>query len=775
MASTVELPAQIENRTGQDMVTAVAAITANEAPIFETPATKRQRELLRLRMERGRVQGRLNNLREMMKNIYVPEGDEVPQELVDLGARESLQLDHLARVQAEIDEMEGAALSVALRSSHNGSALGSSRSKKRQECHPLVNNQADDLVPILEKTTVNSPPAASIPPRGGSAPAAFYSSPQAHLAASPPESPLIQLHDELSGREMSRAHILSGSRVPDSACVSRDGAVPKGVDPSRLKLPKCTEALEIATHFEVCENVLVEARVGTFIMEGKSRHFRPYGDVQVSCIEAFLRTLPEGPIYKTGKRVARKFAWSWPHLRHSIVSRYGRRSVIKSELDRSLRQLKFTSPAEVDDFLEQCEAIITALEAAYGNDSSETRRVVKHIVGTLPPAIATDVIKEIKQTVGFTSASHRRVAMDADWELLLPFAPSFDPLLSDQVSISDIIRDNCRTIESGDPKSTWSDRVAYAGRGQSEGSTPWNKSKANPKSDGKAKIPLSQWAKSYAIVYVIQAQGADYKLDRDAITRDLSPDEAKFIRGKKKPLVMVAYKIAERGKEAVEKCSNKPEYSIRPFQFDKSQSGNEDITSASLTSPNNFYDADAAGGGGIDEASFDKVCSLQLEVPPELTVHCDLISSKDPSKRLTDVMAICDPGAGRSYWILADDCEAILPTETTTRWVELADGSRCSINRKVEVHLALKRPTAPTVGPVEFLVLPYEQSRVKGNYRLLIGRDLGGYLGLQLDLGTGTVSIGVGTHGAGKLLDESSSDLDGCDILGYVGVDTPGV
>ncbi|KAF4646664.1 hypothetical protein FOZ61_005347, partial [Perkinsus olseni] len=174
-------------------------------------------------------------------------------------------------------------------------------------------------------------------------------------------------------------------------------------------------------------------------------------------------TLPEGAIQSSAKRTARKLGWSWQHLRHSVVRRYGRRSAIVDELSKLLRQLEFSSPSEVDAFLEKCEAIMHALEAAYGQDRSETRRVVKHIIGTLPPHIATEIIREIKQTVGMASAMSRRMAMDCDWELLLPFVPSFSPGEEEMMSVSDIIRDVCRTIESGDPASQLSDRVAYAG------------------------------------------------------------------------------------------------------------------------------------------------------------------------------------------------------------------------------------------------------------------------------------------------------------------------
>ncbi|KAF4648306.1 hypothetical protein FOZ61_002888, partial [Perkinsus olseni] len=179
--------------------------------------------------------------------------------------------------------------------------------------------------------------------------------------------------------------------------------------------------------------------------------------------------------------------------------------------------------------------------------------------------------------------------------------------------------------------------------------------------------------------------------------------------------------------------------------------------------------------GAIGGPIHDRVCSLQLKIPPELTVLCDLISSSDPSKRQVDVTAICDPGAGRSYWISSDDCETTFPTEPTNRWVELADGSKCAINRKIRVHVSLKKPEAATVGPVEFLVLPYEQSRLGGSYRLLIGRDLGGYLGLQLDLGKGLVSVGDGRteEHRGALSDSQSGDE--CDLLRYLGVDAPGV
>ncbi|EER11496.1 hypothetical protein Pmar_PMAR005073 [Perkinsus marinus ATCC 50983] len=212
-----------------------------------------------------------------------------------------------------------------------------------------------------------------------------------------------------------------------------------------------------------------------------------------------------------------------------------------------------------------------ALEAAYAQDRSETRRVVKHIIGTLPPRIATEVIREIKQTVGLASAMSRRMAMDCDWELLLPFVPSFDPRQAEQMSVSDIIRDVCRTIESADPSSQSADRVAYADEKKArEG----NSQVVTQKDGSKGKIPLDSWAKGYAVVYVIRSQSSEKRLDSEAIKRELDPDIIKFIRGKKQPLALIGYTEVTKGKAAVEKSSAKQEYSIRPFQF-RARSGNE--------------------------------------------------------------------------------------------------------------------------------------------------------------------------------------------------------
>ncbi|KAF4647508.1 hypothetical protein FOZ61_004087, partial [Perkinsus olseni] len=290
---------QSEGKKGQDMVTAAEdAKTAQESATIETPEMVRQRELLKLRVERGRVQGRVNAVREMMKNIIVPEGGDPPKELKELAARESLHLDQLRRIQAEIDELEGAALAVALQSSHGGSSVSSRESKPHQKQSSIGLPSFKGSGRTDQEVDPNSPARASVPPRGDSAPAVLYAIPpsQSHVEVGTTggyaPSLKTEFHSVGSRGELSKARILSSAPSVDLTLTGtahrphpgslpyevRDRSGPKGIDPSRLKLPKCTEALELAAHFEVCENIFVEARVGVFVGEGQGRQFRPYGD-----------------------------------------------------------------------------------------------------------------------------------------------------------------------------------------------------------------------------------------------------------------------------------------------------------------------------------------------------------------------------------------------------------------------------------------------------------------------------------------------------------------
>ncbi|KAF4646578.1 hypothetical protein FOL47_005981, partial [Perkinsus chesapeaki] len=148
---------------------------------------------------------------------------------------------------------------------------------------------------------------------------------------------------------------------------------------------------------------------------------------------------------------------------------------------------------------------------------------------------------------------------------------------------------------------------------------------------------------------------------------------------------IIAYKDADRGQKMVKQVlkANEGTDLFRAREFANEPTSN--IRSGVALSAQSVELREVRDRAEASEGSCDRVCLVHLEVPEELRVDADVISSQLPTKSMRDLKAIVDPGAGRSY-LCTGGKDCVLPTKEIMRWARLADGSKTSIVKAAVVQ-----------------------------------------------------------------------------------------
>ncbi|EEQ97824.1 hypothetical protein Pmar_PMAR027317, partial [Perkinsus marinus ATCC 50983] len=182
----------------------------------------------------------------------------------------------------------------------------------------------------------------------------------------------------------------------------------------------------------------------------------------------------------------------------------------------------------VDQFLDSAETIVLRCHKAY-KDKSETFRVVRAIVNALPSGVAEKVISEVKREARSKRGSYRDVS-EEDWETLLPFSLEVGDVITDGITVVDIIRDVSRTSEDTTRRET--DKVALiapptsqqgVGMAASQGS-------GSATSTHPPKQSLESWARGFKASFVVTVK----ELNEQEIKKTFQPDDWRPLRSRGK-------------------------------------------------------------------------------------------------------------------------------------------------------------------------------------------------------------------------------------------------
>ncbi|KAF4648169.1 hypothetical protein FOL47_003644, partial [Perkinsus chesapeaki] len=265
---------------------------------------------------------------------------------------------------------------------------------------------------------------------------------------------------------------------------------------SNLVLPKCRSVVGLRSHLQVCEAILVESGAGDFTRDGI---FCPITRLKITVVERLIDTLGDSEETRALSDSARDAVvsskWDWRTIRNHLLNRFARKSTLAAKITHDLAALKYTGPRDIDRFLEASERVYRLAEAI-SSDPGEHKRIVKRIVSLLPEKDREAIIKETKRVYREITRSYSS-AIDKDWASMFPFTNRIVTTRDweeEEITLMDIIRDQCRTQESAGIGRD-SDKVYQLADPVS------NRSQSHKEHYNKGS--LEEWAKQFASVWVV--------------------------------------------------------------------------------------------------------------------------------------------------------------------------------------------------------------------------------------------------------------------------------
>ncbi|EER00233.1 hypothetical protein Pmar_PMAR017091 [Perkinsus marinus ATCC 50983] len=269
------------------------------------------------------------------------------------------------------------------------------------------------------------------------------------------------------------------------------------------------------SHFEVVEGILQESGAGSYSKGTDARLlFKVRDDIRI----------PDG---MCGKTTYHSSVGSSEGLCEKSGSEIQRTAII-GNIRESLAKLSYGGPGKVDQFLDSAETIVLRCHKAY-KDKSEMFRVVRAIVNTLPSGVAEKVISEVKREARSQRGSYRDVS-EEDWETLLPFSLEVGDVITDGITVVDIIRDVSRTSEDTTRRET--DKVALIAQPTSQQGVGMavSQGSGSATSPHPPKQSLESWAKGFKASFVVTVK----EWNEQEIKKTFQPDDWRPLRSRGK-------------------------------------------------------------------------------------------------------------------------------------------------------------------------------------------------------------------------------------------------
>jgi hypothetical protein len=193
------------------------------------------------------------------------------------------------------------------------------------------------------------------------------------------------------------------------------------------------DELLVKNHISSFEMILAEMNAGHFDVDN---NFVLCDSIKVSACHKLVSSFSKFPDIKgTAEDAVRGSFYDWDYVKHELISRYCRASVLRSAYFKSIQDLKSPTAASIDVFLRGAVKIFKMYQQVFPNDKSELRAFTRTIVSKLPTVVAERVIEKIRERCG-------TAGFDDQWEDLLPF-----DALPGRHSVVEVIRMTCRIIE----------------------------------------------------------------------------------------------------------------------------------------------------------------------------------------------------------------------------------------------------------------------------------------------------------------------------------------
>ncbi|EER14646.1 hypothetical protein Pmar_PMAR015430 [Perkinsus marinus ATCC 50983] len=264
------------------------------------------------------------------------------------------------------------------------------------------------------------------------------------------------------------------------------------------------------------------------LMHGYCSKYVMISGFRMACVGKLLTTLPSGAVRDCAKRAAQRSKYCWERIKDQLRCRFCKRTAIIGNIRESLAKLSYGGPGKVDQFLDSAETIVLRCHKAY-KDKSEMFRVVRAIVNTLPSGVAEKVISEVKREARSQRGSYRDVS-EEDWETLLPFSLEVGDVITDGITVVDIIRDVSRTSEDTTRRET--DKVALIAQPTSQQGVGMavSQGSGSATSPHPPKQSLESWAKGFKASFVVTVK----EWNEQEIKKTFQPDDWRPLRSRGK-------------------------------------------------------------------------------------------------------------------------------------------------------------------------------------------------------------------------------------------------
>jgi hypothetical protein len=257
------------------------------------------------------------------------------------------------------------------------------------------------------------------------------------------------------------------------------------------------------------------------------------------CCEKLFSTLKNPVLTNTCRSLIKTCRYEWSEIKKNLINRFCRRSILKEQFNSKLASLKFSTYANIENFLTLADEIFHLLQSVYPDDLSQKRFLVSAVVNKLPSRLIHDVVTDIKKL------SHGN---EDDWETILDW-----DTFGDYWSVREVIRSCSRTFEISE-KST----------------KPFEKSQSHRQDDFVKEVrenSLDNWAAQFAAVLVIRGDKCDSNFEHVKTFLEEGSDELKPMTGKMdgKKYFMVAFKD-KSASERISKKAVEENLTCRPYR-----------------------------------------------------------------------------------------------------------------------------------------------------------------------------------------------------------------